>query len=67
MQTIKQRILDINWPQLTADMNEKGFALVADFLPDKNCEALLRDYSDQHAYRKTIVMERYRFGRIQIF
>ncbi|MEO5595285.1 MAG: 2OG-Fe(II) oxygenase [Chitinophagaceae bacterium] len=62
MKTMKQKILDINWPQLTADMNEKGFALVADFLPDRNCEGLIGDYTDQHAYRKTIVMERYRFG-----
>jgi len=62
MQHIKQQIAGINWKQVAEDMNEKGFALVERFLTGKDCEDLLHNYNNMHAYRKTIVMERYRFG-----
>ena len=62
MQNSKQQIAGINWKQVTADMNGKGFALVPAFLTAKDCGDLLHNYNKAHAYRKTVVMERYRFG-----
>ncbi|HMH10093.1 MAG TPA: 2OG-Fe(II) oxygenase [Candidatus Nitrosopolaris rasttigaisensis] len=43
-------------------MNEKGYALVLQFLPNQYCEELIGEYDNSDLYRKTITMERHRFG-----
>jgi len=62
MKTIEEKIAAIDWQMVTAGMNEKGFALVPQLLSNKYCEQLIRDYNNPDLYRKTITMERYRFG-----
>jgi len=62
VENIKKQIAGINWKQVTDNMNEKGFALVPDFLNIESCSRLLNNYDNRDLYRKTIVMERYRFG-----
>ena len=56
------RISAINWQAITEEMNEKGYAVVPKLLTDENCKELIGNYSNANAYRKTVVMERYRFG-----
>ncbi|KAF5292035.1 hypothetical protein FQR65_LT20348 [Abscondita terminalis] len=50
------------YPGLTA-LHNKGYALLSDVLTDQECEDLKANYQHPDAYRKTVVMERYRFGK----
>jgi len=53
---------DQNWELVSTEMHHKGFALVRSVLTDAECEGLKAEYDKVEAYRKTVVMERYRFG-----
>jgi hypothetical protein len=59
---ISEKISDIDWQRVTEEMNEKGYALVLQFLPNQYCEELIGGYDNSDLYRKTITMERHRFG-----
>lgn len=52
----------VDWPTVTEEMHEKGFALVPAFLSAEQCGELIDGYHQPDAYRKTVLMERYRFG-----
>lgn len=62
MNDIKQIIESIDWQSLSGSMHDKGYALVPGLLPDVDCQELLENYDKPESYRKTVVMERYRFG-----
>lgn len=62
MTSIKDRLAAIDWQTVAAAMHEKGLALVLQVLSPAYCDALIGNYDDADAYRKTITMERYRFG-----
>lgn len=62
MEDIKMKLAAIDWQSVTEDMNEKGFALVPQLLSHEQCTGLIRNYDNVNAYRKIVVMERYRFG-----
>jgi len=62
MQDILEKIEKINWQDIALNMHEKGYALVPDFLPPSQCAALIDQYDQEEAYRKTVTMERHRFG-----
>ena len=62
MKNITEKLFAIDWQAITAQINEKGYALVQKILSDENCRQLINDYDQSKFYRKTIVMERYRFG-----
>ncbi len=55
-------ISDINWQNIIEEMHEKGFALVPKLLSCDQCTELINGYKNPNVYRKTVVMERYRFG-----
>jgi len=59
---VQQRIDRLHWTGLTTDMNELGFASSPKVLTNKECDELIRQYNNEALYRKTINMERYRFG-----
>jgi len=59
---ISEKICGIDWQRVTEEMNEKGYALVLQFLPNQYCEELIGEYDNSDLYRKTIMMERHRFG-----
>lgn len=62
MKNINGRLQDIPWDLLAWEMNEKGYAHIPDILTKKECVSLTDLYSKEELYRKTIKMERYRFG-----
>lgn len=43
-------------------MNEKGYALIPKILSAELCDDLISYYPQNELYRKTVMMERYRFG-----
>jgi hypothetical protein len=59
---ITEKINSIDWDQTTSQLHLNGFALVSRFLQEKLCQSLITAYHDPENYRKTITMERYRFG-----
>jgi uncharacterized protein len=62
MKNIYEKIADVGWQTVTGEMNEKGYALVSRFLPGQSCDELISKYDNSDLYRKTITMERHRFG-----
>jgi uncharacterized protein len=62
MNNIHQKIADVDLQTVTKEMNKKGYALVSRFLPSEHCNEFISKYNNSNLYRKTIAMERYRFG-----
>jgi hypothetical protein len=62
MQRIIQKIQNTDWDNITERMHQNGYAIIPGLLTNEDCEALKAAYPDSNAYRKTVVMERYRFG-----
>lgn len=62
MPKIQSKIASQNWESITESMHENGFAILVNILSNKECETLKMNYSNPDLYRKTVVMERYRFG-----
>jgi hypothetical protein len=53
---------DLKWDKVSADMDDKGYALVPNVLTGVECDSFIGQYADDELYRKTIVMERYQYG-----
>lgn len=62
MQSIQTSVEKLNWQTLTEQMHDRGFAIIPRLLTPEQCDGLKADYSNSALYRKTVVMERYRFG-----
>src|SRR5258708_4906587 len=62
MKDMRERLRGIPWDTVAGDLNERGYAIAADLLTKKECAALIGSYPADELYRKTISMERYRFG-----
>lgn len=63
MPDIKTRIATADWQEITTQLHGHGYALLPAFLNNDECAALIGVYNDGQHYRKTVNMERYRFGR----
>jgi len=59
---MQQRIDQFDWQGIAGRMNDTGYAILQNVLTDAECNALKAQYDNNALYRKTIVMERYRFG-----
>ncbi|MBF2709616.1 2OG-Fe(II) oxygenase [Flavobacterium soyangense] len=62
MYKIKSTIENIDWTFITESMHEKGYSIIPNLLTNFECSELITGYNNSNAYRKTVVMERYRFG-----
>ncbi|UGU16299.1 2OG-Fe(II) oxygenase [Sinomicrobium kalidii] len=62
MEDIAQKTANCNWEEVTRNLNERGYAIIPGWLTEQQCHALINEYNGTTAYRKTVVMERYRFG-----
>jgi len=60
---ISDRLAQLDWKALGAQLWEFGYALTPAFLTPEECAALIRLYPSQSAFRSHIIMARYRFGR----
>ncbi|MCF2517301.1 2OG-Fe(II) oxygenase [Dyadobacter sp. CY351] len=52
----------LDWSYITDDLHRKGYGLIEQVLSPSECDELIASYNEPAHYRKTIVMERYRFG-----
>jgi uncharacterized protein len=62
MENIHDKISNVDWQTVIGQMNEKGYALVSNFLPSQSCDEIISNYNNSDLYRKTITMERHCFG-----
>ena len=56
------KVNKVDWQKVAEDLYDKGYAMIPRFLADSQCQHLIKGYDNLHGYRKTVVMERYRFG-----
>jgi len=63
MKSPKQRVATCDWPRLTEQLDEQGYALTQPLLSPAECDELIRLYADSNAFRSRVVMERHNFGR----
>jgi len=63
MKDLQHRISSADWPAIIDQLNEKGFGIIPGVLNDEDCAKLVQQYNEPEIYRKTISMERYRFGK----
>ena len=59
---IISKLETIDWLTFSKNMHEKGYAIIPNLLTETQCQQLKNDYDNPNLYRKTVVMERYRFG-----
>ena len=62
MAEIQRSLAKIDWPRVTEDMHARGYAHVPGLLNAAQCQQLIAAYDQPGLYRKTVTMERYRFG-----
>ena len=62
MENITSRLAGKDWLAITNELHDKGFVLIKNVLTEKECDTLIAEYDADDTYRKTINMERYRFG-----
>jgi uncharacterized protein len=59
---MKQQTAAWDWESITHSMHSNGYCIVPQVLTPEHCKELIVEYDNPAHYRKTIVMERYRFG-----
>ena len=59
---IQRSLAKIDWPRVAEGMHARGYAHVPGVLTAEDCRQLIATYDEPQRYRKTITMERYRFG-----
>ncbi|PST84787.1 prolyl 4-hydroxylase subunit alpha [Pedobacter yulinensis] len=62
MNGLEQQVAALPWSALRTSLHERGYARVPGLLPAATCNALSAGYEESGRFRKTVVMERYRFG-----
>ncbi len=60
---IKKDGLDgIIWENVQNEIAQQGYSILENVLDDEDCSKLMDGFTDSTLYRKTVEMERYRFG-----
>ena len=62
MNNITSQDFKVKWDEVEEGLHRKGYAVAPGFLEQDMCDALKELYDQKEGYRKTVVMERYRFG-----
>ncbi len=53
----------ISWQPIYQSLDEKGYAIIPQFLSIEECQDFSDQYNNSSLYRSTINMQRYRFGK----
>jgi len=62
MNEILSKVEAMDWAKISNELHEKGYAIAPQLITENQCQSLIENYNNPTAYRKTVVMERYRFG-----
>ena len=63
MNSIADRINQLNWPTIQEQLNIHGYATTGALLSQEECEAISSRYDEATLYRSRVVMARYGFGQ----
>jgi hypothetical protein len=61
--TFADRVVALDWPRLSTDLDSQGCAVIEELLPPGTCRALAALYEQESRFRSRIVMARHGFGR----
>lgn len=53
---------DLDWAGIIGQLNEKGYSRVASVISPDICKELIASYENHELFRKTVIMERHRYG-----
>jgi len=62
MKHLISKLEAIDWSLVASNMHENGYAILPKLISGEQCKELIGLYDQPIDYRKTVVMERYRFG-----
>lgn len=65
MINVCDKLKNTDWSLIRQSMDQSGYGLLPGILSSDQCDWLSKNYHTDHWYRKTIQMERYRFGKGQ--
>ena len=57
------RVAEIDWRQVAASLDERGYATTAALLTTEQCRGLAALYDRDEAFRSRVIMQRHAFGR----
>lgn len=61
-QSLIEKIESLDWDAITENMHNQGYALIENFLSNELCDVVKANYHNESLYRKTVNMQRFRFG-----
>ncbi|MBJ9373610.1 2OG-Fe(II) oxygenase [Acinetobacter sp. TGL-Y2] len=61
-QVLSEKIKHLDWTIIHEQLNQQGYSHIENFLSDELCELIKAHYHHEDLYRKTVNMQRYRFG-----
>jgi uncharacterized protein len=62
IEEIESKIALADWLKITEEMHATGYSIIPGLLSGRQCRELIDAYDNPDVYRKTVSMERYRFG-----
>jgi hypothetical protein len=62
MKTISKYLDTIIWKNVQKTLYEQGYVILENVLDNQDCRSLIEAFDEPEHYRKTVEMERYRFG-----
>jgi hypothetical protein len=63
MTSIERQIASLDWPKIIEQLLTNGYSQVESVLSEQQCDQLKDLYQDDSRYRKTVNMQRFRFGK----
>jgi hypothetical protein len=62
-QAVEERIAALNWPQVSTELDAKGWAILPSLLDPAEADAVTGLYDEEAGFRSRVVMARHGFGR----
>jgi hypothetical protein len=60
---LSEQIVALDWPRITADLDNQGFATTAPLLKPAQCTELAAGYNNSAHFRSRVIMSKHGFGR----
>jgi len=61
-QYFRKKLAQLDWQNITKMMHQQGYMLLEQLLTESQCDLIKSHYDHPTLYRKTVNMQRYRFG-----
>ena len=62
MESIVSKLEAVDWEYIASALHEKGYAIIPEVITGKQCTGLIHLYDKPGGFRKTVNMDRHRFG-----